>query len=67
MPKPRTRAKLLTILAEMPDESFGWLLLTIAGQRGQIWPDGLGGFRPESRTSITKAITEARKITESMG
>jgi hypothetical protein len=43
----------------MPDEAFGWLLIAIT-QR--IWPDGLGGFKDDSRKAITSAKAEATKL-----
>lgn len=42
------RKALITVLAEMPDESFGWFVAWALGG----FPDGLGGFTPESRTAI---------------
>lgn len=45
------RAALLQVLAEMPDEAFGWFVAWAAGGMMQ-YPDGLGGFRSESRASI---------------
>lgn len=59
------RLKLLLILASMPSEAFGWALSAMAMGRGQIWPDGLGGFRPESQAAIRAAIAEAKLLMES--
>lgn len=57
------RVKLLSVLAEMPDEAFGWFVaLAIAG-----YPEGLGGFRPESREAIEdlrKAANQYRDYPE---
>lgn len=61
------RLKLILILASMPSEAFGWLVVALAnppGRNGQVWPDGLGGFRSESRASIEAAIAEARVLME---
>lgn len=52
------RLKLLRILATMPSEAYGWILIAIA-QR--IWPDGIGGFQRDSQKSITAARKEATK------
>jgi hypothetical protein len=56
------RIKLLLILATMPAESFSWIVAAVATK---IYPDGLGGFRPESRKSIQLAKTEALRLMES--
>jgi hypothetical protein len=66
---PPARAALLRVLAEMPDEAFGWLVVMIAHVKGsgQIWPDGLGGFRPESRASIEAAVKAALAIMNGPG
>lgn len=48
LPFPVDRAALLRALAESPDEVFSWFVAwCMTG-----YPDGLGGFRPESRASI---------------
>jgi hypothetical protein len=62
VPCPASRTGLLAILAAMPEEAFSWLVVRVAGDAGvgQIWPDGLGGFRPDSRASIEAAQAEAR-------
>ena len=52
------RLKLLLILAIMPEEAFGWILVAIANN---IFPSGLGGFKDDSRKSIVAAIKEASK------
>ena len=52
-----SKAKLLKVLKDMPDEAFGWFVAWAGGAMMQ-YPDGLGGFRPESRKSI-KALHEA--------
>jgi len=58
------RLRLLLILATMPDEAFGWLVQSImlVPGRTNVWPDGLGGFRKESRESITAARDAAREF-----
>jgi len=58
------RAPLLAVLATMPEEAFGYLVLSIAGMRGPIWPDGLGGFKPESRASIEAATAAAKQLAD---
>jgi hypothetical protein len=55
------RLKLLLILATMPDEAFGWIVVAI---QTRIWPEGLGGFKPESRDSIEAAKAETTAILE---
>jgi hypothetical protein len=64
--KNPSREKLLTLLDQMPMEAFSWLLLTLAHipGRGQIWPDGLGGFQDESRKSIKAVEAEAMRMAE---
>lgn len=64
---PADRVPLMAALASMPDEAFGWLLLTLCDLplstgRGQVWPDGLGGFMDASRVAIEKVRAEARKL-----
>lgn len=46
-PDPR-RAALAKVLAEMPEEAYGWFVAWAM----QGFPSGLGGFKPESRASI---------------
>lgn len=52
------RGALITALATMPDEAFSWFVLAcpvsamMKGGNAQIWPDGMGGFSPESRASV---------------
>lgn len=67
--RPERRDALLAVLSSMPSEAFGWLVVMIAHVKGsgQIWPDGLGGFRPESRASIESAIKEAMALMENGG
>lgn len=50
------RLELGAAIASLPDEAIGWLLGQLAGStgRGQVWPDGLGGFREESRAGIAR-------------
>lgn len=52
----KNRNALIAVLKKMPDEAFGWFVGWASGAMIQF-PDGLGGFRPESR----KAIEELRK------
>jgi hypothetical protein len=42
--------RLRLALAGMPDEALGWLVPVFMS--GRPWPDGLGGFLPESREAI---------------
>ena len=60
LPSPdyTNRKPLLDAIATMPDEAFGWIVVAVATR---IFPDGLGGFMPESRTSIEAARSTARK------
>lgn len=44
--------RLLATLTTMPDDAFGWVVQALARQ--PIFPDGLGGFREESRRAITQ-------------
>lgn len=44
------RETFLKSLSAMPEEAFGWIVATLA--RTQIFPDGLGGFREDSRRAI---------------
>lgn len=61
------RVKLLEALATMPDEAFQWFVLAtlpsaqLRGANRQIWPDGIGGFMADSKSSITaiRAAAEA--------
>lgn len=67
--KPTTtygRAALLVALANMPDEAFGWFVLWASGSTVQF-PDGLGGFRAESRASITALRSAAAAYLEKAG
>lgn len=52
------RAALLTALAAMPDEAFGWFVGWASGSAVQ-YPDGLGGFMPMSRAAITELRAQA--------
>jgi hypothetical protein len=68
-----SRKALLLALEAMPDEAFGWFVVWAAGGAtsplAYKYPDGLGGFRQESRDAIlalqraaeTYAATEARR------
>ena len=58
-----TRGKLLEALALMPDEVFGWFVVWANGGMMQF-PDGLGGFLPESRASIATLRDAAAKYLE---
>lgn len=51
------RRGLLKVLGEMPDEAFGWIVAAFEN----IFPDGTGGFQPESKQSIAalRAATTA--------
>jgi hypothetical protein len=62
------REKLLTVLRQMPDEAFGYLLLALLphaaaeGATCQIWPDGIGGFTEPAAMSISEARDCARDL-----
>lgn len=43
------KSALLAALAALPDEAFGFLVAALATG---VWPDGLGGFKPESKAAI---------------
>lgn len=61
MKKPKMdpkRQKLIDALSSMPDESFGWFVGWASGAMVQ-YPDGLGGFMPESRKSVETLRAEA--------
>ena len=65
---PRTkidpkRKPLIAVLQRMPEESWGWFVLWAQGNMVQ-YPDGLGGFKPESRASIERLRAEAEKYVE---
>lgn len=47
----RDRYDLLAALANLPDEAFGWFVGWASGSMVQF-PDGLGGFQPQSRLGI---------------
>lgn len=57
------RLKLILILATMPEESFGWFVGWASGIMIQ-YPDGLGGFRDDSRKSIVALRKEAKHYTD---
>ncbi|MGE3276706.1 MAG: hypothetical protein AB7O67_16465 [Vicinamibacterales bacterium] len=57
------RLRILLVLATMPDEAFGWFVAWASGAP-VTYPDGLGGFLPESRASIEALRTEARALME---
>lgn len=54
------RKLLLAYLEEMPEEAFGWFVAW--GMNG--WPDGLGGFKPESRAAIEALQVECRRYAD---
>lgn len=61
------RLPVLEALATMPAEAWGWVVLTLTDApletgRGQVWPDGLGGFMRESQEAIQKTRAAARKF-----
>jgi len=58
------RLKLLLTLATMPDEAFGWFVAWANGGMMQ-YPDGLGGFKSESRESILALRKEAKEYLDS--
>lgn len=60
------RLKLLLVLATMPDEAFGWFVIWASGSMAQ-YPDGLGGFKSESRESIVALRKEAKEYLKDMG
>lgn len=47
----------------MPEESFGWFVGWASGVNIQF-PDGLGGFKPESRESINELRKAANSYIE---
>lgn len=55
------RGALLTALATMPDEAFGWFVVWATGVNVQ-YPDGLGGFSDESQASIQALRTAAHAL-----
>lgn len=61
------RHEILRILGSMPDEAFGWFILACrasamtTGANAQIWPDGMGGFREDSRAAVAALRTEAQR------
>jgi hypothetical protein len=61
---PGGRDALIEALRTMPDEAFGWVVIAIATR---IFPDGLGGFMPDSRASIDAARAAAHGILEGTG
>ncbi len=56
------RLKIVLILATMPEEAFGWLL--VEWMRGRPFPDGLGGFRNDSREAIVALKNEAKHLVD---
>jgi hypothetical protein len=58
------RLKLFLILATMPEEAFGWLLMSMMSLPGRapIWPDEMGGFSEESQASVKAARLEAQAL-----
>ena len=59
------RKPLLQVLETMPDEAFGWFVLWASGHMVQ-YPDGLGGFQNESRTSIVALRKAATNYADQM-
>jgi hypothetical protein len=57
------RGALIEVLATMPDEAFGWFVGWASGVMVQ-YPDGLGGFLPESRASIEALHAAAKAFME---
>lgn len=61
------RHEILRILGAMPDEAFAWFVLATrasamtTGANAQIWPDGMGGFREDSRAAVAALRTEAQR------
>lgn len=55
------RLTFLLILAMMPEEAFLWVAVAVATR---IFPDGLGGFRPDSRQAIEAIRSEAEMLTK---
>ncbi len=51
------RHDLLATLGTMPDEAFQWFVLS--AHRG-MFPDGIGGFKPDAQASIA-ALRAAAK------
>lgn len=51
MPAAPSRRELIVALECMPEEAFGWFVAWAGGAMAQ-YPDGLGGFKPDSRNSI---------------
>lgn len=54
MTQTEARTALLAALQTMPDEALSWLILRCPPRAlmGSIWPDGLGGFNPDSQKAI---------------
>jgi len=61
IPSDDSRYELLAALAALPDEAYEWI---VGAALTQIWPDGLGGFMPESRTAITNVRAAAKAWAE---
>lgn len=66
---PKTSRKpLLQALETMSDEAFGWFVVwAAAGATSPLaykYPDGLGGFMPESRDSIHRLQEAATAYAE---
>lgn len=65
------RQPLLDVLASMPPEAFGWFVAWASVQtiehplpRAFQFPNGLGGFTPDSRESIMALRREAERYIE---
>jgi hypothetical protein len=64
---PKSKLRVITELAGMPDEGFSWLILCVPpkammhGGTAQIWPDGIGGFQNATRVSIEATRAAAQE------
>jgi hypothetical protein len=58
------RRDLVTVIEQMPDEAFGYFVAWASGEMTQ-YPDGLGGFMPDSRNSILALRAAAKTFLDS--
>jgi hypothetical protein len=59
MPLTRRRALEVALLS-LTDEAFGYVALSLWPRSGKaVWPDGRGGFMPESQAGIAAVETAA--------
>lgn len=65
--KDNSRTKLLAAVKALPDEAFGWFVAWAQGKFAIQFPDGLGGFQPESRAAIERLQKEATAYQERYG